>query len=238
MRLGDALIVLGGGLETASERQFKREDRIAEQTAEQARQENMARFQHGLAMERDEKNFGREKQLIDMRHKGDVELQGMRDASAESMAKHADERAAGRDKVLADRNDKINERQTSNIVLTDLQKRRDQAEQGLRALQANAQRIQAASAKKDILGNELDPTTGMTWADAYKLNQQQLEERQREVESINSAFDFEYQRSQGRGLDAPPAPRVGAGGGPQGSRHYTPARKPAQQDSIPPLLRR
>lgn len=237
MRLGDALITLGGGLEKASERQFTREQDTARETAEQARQENMARFQHQLAGERDEKNFGREKQLIDIRQKGDVELEGMRSKTALEREKHADERAAGRDRVMADRNDKAAEKQTSNIVLTDIQKRRDQAEQGLRALQAEQQRIQAASAKKDILGNEMDPTTGLTWADAWKLNQQRLAERQKDIEQLNSAFDFEYQRSQGKGIDAPPA-RATSGGGPQKGRVYRPTKPPASQASIPPLLRR
>lgn len=237
MRLGDALIVLGGGLEKASDRAFKKEEDSARETAEQARQENMARLQHQLSGERDEKNFGREKQLIDIRQKGDVELEGMRNANSLEREKHADARAAGRDRVAADRADKTNERQTNNIVLTDIQKRREQSETALRSLQQEQQRIQAASAKKDILGNEMDPTTGMTWGDALKMNQQRLAERQQEIDRLNAAFDFEYARSQGKGADAPPV-RSGSGGGPQKGRVYRPTKAQTSQASIPPLLRR
>lgn len=234
MRLGDALIVLGDGLEKTSSRQFQRE----QETAETARQENMARFQHQQQLARDEANFGREKELIGIRQKGDVELEGLRAKTTLDREKHADARAASRDRVMADRNDATTTRQTTNIVLTDLQKRREQAEDGLRALEANAQRIQAASAKKDILGNEMDPSTGLTWAEAYKLNQQQIEARRSEIQKINTAFDFEYQRSQGAGRDAPPV-RAGSGQPQRGHAKRKPTLiDPATAASIPASIRR
>jgi hypothetical protein len=240
MRLGDALIVLGGGLEQASERQFKRE----EQTAEVARQENLARFQHKMAGARDDKNFGQQKELVGLQHKNALEVEDERSNRNEADNASAERRATARDKVMMDHNDKMAEKQESTVMIRDMQQQRAQLMTARKGLEDRLKDIQIASSKTDIVGNPTDPQTGMSWKDSAKRIKDKMDELDANAATLNESIAFEYQRSQGKGVDAPPPPRIGSGGGggggggPQGGRRHIPKPSPESRALIPPLIRR